>query len=99
MPWRDGVPSDAVIRAHMQQHPGSGVIAAHFQVREYDLPPAIVHACESRGAIVWGYVIPVPKGAARMPGAPIVPGDNWQFRPIDITTGDPRAWIDPTEGA
>lgn len=98
VPWRSGLPQIDVIRAHMQQHLGSGVIAAYFQVRELGLPPAIVHAVEMvEGRLSWGYMLPAAKGEPHMGGGRIVPGDDWQFRPIDIVTGDPRAWRDSTK--
>lgn len=109
VPWRDGTPDVGVVRRHLQRHPGSGTEAAFFQVKCMGYFHSVVHGwVEGEGAravVRWGYLLP-PRfgGGAPSPAGKLAPpgeGDPepWQWRPVEIATGDPRPWVDAPGGA
>lgn len=99
VPWRQGVPSDAAVRAMLQGAEELDSEAAFFQFRYLGVFHGVVFATPVGEAVVWEYMLPSVAGEEH--GAPLRFDNDrvpWWFRPLDLETGDPRAWIDPTEG-
>lgn len=86
----------------------AGVGAAHFQTRWMGMFHGVLVASIERvdGAEVvrWGYGFPrdgadkYHAGIVTPPAADAGPATAWDFRPLDLNTGEPRPWVDAAPG-
>jgi hypothetical protein len=110
VPWRRGTPDLATVRRHVQAPVDGeeGMNVAYFQVRWMRVFLATVCVSVVDGKAIWGFGLPpggtAPKGVTVAgvfaPPATDVPEHSaWDFRPLDLHTSEPRAWVDRDEDA
>lgn len=109
VPWRRGTPDLETVRRHLQSHPSfeEDVGVAHFQTRWMGMFHGILSAGIERvdgvGVVQWGYGFARDGkdewhgGFITPPAADVSPATAWDFRPLDLATGEARPWIDAAE--
>lgn len=98
IPWRKGLPPRALLRAHLQADPcDPAEEVAVFDVQDHGML-ARVYAAFTSDALVWT-VRPNVKSTLPHGGIPVAPPSaSARFRPVDVTSGEPRPWQDPPSG-
>lgn len=98
IPWRKGLPPLAALRAHLQPDPCDPEHeVAVFDVQDRGMLTRLYVSFTS-GTLVWT-VRPNVKSTLPHGGIPVVcPYATARFRPVDVTSGEPRPWQDPPSG-